>query len=154
MSVFMAYGVQNGRGGFVLAFQQRASYAVAGTAMGSVATAFHFFMLFDTGGFYVITAAMSITISIAGGMFALELTFMGELFPVEVRTSAVSIGYQVAAVFAGGLSPFIATGLYAWSGRQWWPIAGYVVIMRLITVVCTHLATKAARKTVPESEPA
>jgi MFS family permease len=116
-----------------------------GAAMASVAVAFPFFMLFNTGNFFVITAAMSITIGIACAMFALEPAVMGALFPVEVRTSAVSIGYQTAAVFAGGLSPFIATGLYAWSGRQWWPIAAYLAVMGLITVVSTHFATKAAK---------
>ncbi|WP_205754460.1 MFS transporter [Arthrobacter sp. CAU 1506] len=116
-----------------------------GAAMASVAVAFPFFMLFNTGNFIVIAVAMSITIGIACAMFALEPAVMGALFPVEVRTSAVSIGYQLAAVLAGGLSPFIATGLYAWSGRQWWPIAAYLSVMGLITLLATHMATKSAK---------
>ncbi|MFT4468489.1 MFS transporter [Arthrobacter sulfonylureivorans] len=116
-----------------------------GAAMASVAVAFPFFLLFNTGNFIVIAVAMSITIGIACAMFALEPAVMGALFPVEVRTSAVSIGYQLAAVLAGGLSPFIATGLYAWSGRQWWPIAAYLSVMGLITLLATHMATKSAK---------
>lgn len=116
-----------------------------GAAMASVAIAFPFFMLFNTGNFIVIAVAMSITIGIACAMFALEPAVMGALFPVEVRTSAVSMGYQLAAVLAGGLSPFIATGLYAWSGRQWWPIAAYLSVMGLITLLATHMATKSAK---------
>lgn len=117
-----------------------------GAALASIAVAFPFFMLFNTGNFLTIVIAMSITIGIACAMFALEPAIMGSLFPVEVRTSAVSMGYQVAAVFAGGLSPFIATGLYAWSGRQWWPIAAYLSLMGIITYVSAHFAMKTTKK--------
>ena len=123
-------------------FGHRRLFLIA--AMGSVAVAFPFFMLLNTGNFFIITGAMTICIALAAVMYALEPAIMGSLFPAEVRTSAVSLGYQVASVFAGGLSPFIAAGLYAWSGRQWWPIATYLMVMGLITFVSAHFATKHA----------
>src|SRR5699024_6047533 len=103
------------------------------------------FILFNTGNFVVITSAMIVTIGVACAMFALEPAVMGALFPPEIRTSAVSLGYQIAAVLAGGLSPFIATGLYAWSDGSWWPIAAYLSVMGLITLLCTHWATHTSR---------
>ena len=115
-------------------------------AAGSVAIAFPYFMLFNTGNFVVITVAMTLTIGIACVMFALEPAIMGSLFPTEIRTSAVSIGYQVAAVFAGGLSPFIATGLYALFDGAWWPIAAYIALMGVISFVSMWLAPGAARR--------
>ncbi|WP_079186525.1 MFS transporter [Streptomyces sp. CB01580] len=108
----------------------------------SVLLAFPFFLTVNTGNMVAVTIAMIVTIVVACVMYALQPSMMGSLFPAEVRSSAVSIGYQIAAVFAGGLSPFIATGLYAWSGEQWWPIAAYMMVMGLITWICTHLATK------------
>ncbi|AIY03170.1 Permeases of the major facilitator superfamily [Arthrobacter sp. PAMC 25486] len=117
-------------------------------AAASIVIAFPFFLMFNTGNFVVITLAMTAAIAIACAMFALEPAIMGSLFPVEIRTSAVSMGYQLAAVFAGGLSPFIATGLYAWSGRQWWPIAAYLAVLGIISFVSMHFATKAAKITV------
>lgn len=93
-----------------------------------------------------VTLAMVVTIVVACVMYALQPSMMSSLFPAEVRSSAVSMGYQVAAVFAGGLSPFIATGLYAWAGDEWWPVAAYMALMGAITFLCTHLATKGAKR--------
>lgn len=115
-------------------------------AAASVLIAFPYFLLFNTGSFAIIAAAMTVTIGIACVMFALEPAIMGSLFPTEIRTSAVSIGYQVAAVFAGGLSPFIATGLYALFDGAWWPIAGYIALMGIISFVSMWLAPAAARR--------
>lgn len=111
----------------------------------SVLVAFPYFMLFNTGSFGIIAMTMSVVIGIACVMFALEPAVMGALFPTEVRTSAVSLGYQIASVLAGGLSPFIATGLYAWSGGSWVPIALYVAAMGMISFVSMWWAPKAAR---------
>lgn len=111
----------------------------------SVLVAFPYFMLFNTGNFAVIAMTMSVVIGIACVMFALEPAVMGALFPTEVRTSAVSLGYQIASVLAGGLSPFIATGLYAWSGGSWVPIALYVAAMGAISFVSMWWAPRAAR---------
>ncbi len=36
---------------------------------------------------------------------------VGELFSTEVRYSGVALGHEVASIFAGGLSPLIATAL-------------------------------------------
>lgn len=114
-------------------------------AAASVLVAFPYFMLFNTGNFAVIAMTMSVVIGVACVMFALEPAVMGALFPTEVRTSAVSLGYQVASVLAGGLSPFIATGLYAWSGGSWVPIAFYVAGMGVISFVSMWWAPRAAR---------
>lgn len=115
-------------------------------AAASALVAFPYFMLFNTGNFAIIAAAMSVTIGIACVMFALEPAIMGSLFPTAIRTSAVSIGYQVAAVFAGGLSPFIATGLYALFDGAWWPIAAYITLMSIISFVSMWVAPAAARR--------
>ncbi|MBS3182450.1 MFS transporter [Leucobacter manosquensis] len=115
-------------------------------AAASVLVAFPYFLLFNTGNFAVIATAMSLTVGIACIMFALEPVIMGALFPAEIRTSAVSIGYQVAAVFAGGLSPFIATGLYTLFDGAWWPVAAYLALMGVISFASMWLAPAAARR--------
>ncbi|MGF6267318.1 hypothetical protein OKW49_008312 [Paraburkholderia youngii] len=38
---------------------------------------------------------------------------VGELFSTEVRYSGVALGHEVASIFAGGMSPLIATALLA-----------------------------------------
>jgi hypothetical protein len=46
----------------------------------------------------------------------------------------------LAAPFAGGLAPLIATALLGWSGGQPWPIALYMIGMVLITFSSVFLA--------------
>lgn len=41
-------------------------------------------------------------------------------------------GYQLAAPFAGGLAPLIASGLLGWSGGKPWPIAVYLIAMAAV----------------------
>ena len=51
-------------------------------------------------------------------MFATQPAFFSELFGTNVRYSGVSLGYQLTAVFAGGLAPFVATALLVWAGGR------------------------------------
>ena len=69
----------------------------------------------------------------------------------NVRYSGASLGYQITAIFAGGLAPFIATALLAQFNNASWPIALYIVGMAVITLVCTYLAgeTRLAATTDP-----
>jgi MHS family shikimate/dehydroshikimate transporter-like MFS transporter len=75
-----------------------------------------FFWLLDTGVAALIWLAIVLGFAVGNGaMFATQLAFFSELF---ARTSALVgfLGYQMSAVFAGGLAPFIATALLAWAG--------------------------------------
>jgi MFS transporter, MHS family, shikimate and dehydroshikimate transport protein len=80
-----------------------------------------------------------------GAMFATQPAFFSELFGTNVRYSGVSLGYQLSAVFAGGLAPFIATVLLAWAG-SYWPVALYVMAAGLISFVSVYLATESFRE--------
>jgi MFS transporter, MHS family, shikimate and dehydroshikimate transport protein len=44
-------------------------------------------------------------------MYGPQASFLTELFGTKVRYSGVSLGYNLASIFAGALSPLIATGL-------------------------------------------
>ena len=59
---------------------------------------------------------------------------MGELFSTEVRYSGMALGHEIASVFAGGLSPLIATALLA-HYHAVWPVALLLIGMGMITVV-------------------
>ena len=49
-------------------------------------------------------------------MYGPQASFFSELFGTRVRYSGASLGYQMASVFAGGLSPLTATFLLSRSG--------------------------------------
>jgi MHS family shikimate/dehydroshikimate transporter-like MFS transporter len=58
-----------------------------------------------------------------------------ELFGTEFRYSGAGVGYQVASVVGGGFTPFIAVGLVSLAGGSWHPVAGYLAIGCLISVL-------------------
>jgi hypothetical protein len=72
-------------------------------------------------------------------MYGPQAAFFSELFGANVRYSGASLGYQVTAIFAGGLAPFIATALLVQFNNASWPIALYIIGMSIITLVCTYL---------------
>jgi membrane protein implicated in regulation of membrane protease activity len=59
------------------------------------------------------------------------------------------LGYQMSAVFAGGLAPFIATALLAWAGSSW-PVALHIMAVSLISFVSVYLTTEIFRGALTE----
>jgi MFS transporter, MHS family, shikimate and dehydroshikimate transport protein len=115
-----------------------------------VLLAFPFFWLLDTGVAALIWLAIVLGFAVGNGaMFATQPAFFSELFGTNVRYTGVSLGYQMSAVFAGGLAPFIATALLAWVG-SYWPVALYIMAVSLISFVSVYLATETFRGALTE----
>jgi MFS family permease len=112
---------------------------------GAVVTAlfaFPLFWLFDTGSTPLVWLALIVALTLShGAMYAPQAAFLSELFGTRVRYSGASLGAQLASVLAGGLSPFIATGLLRQYGSGG-PLALYVIAMAVITIVSVLLATE------------
>jgi MHS family shikimate/dehydroshikimate transporter-like MFS transporter len=112
--------------------------------------AFPFFWLLNTETPALIWLAIVLAFAVGNGaMFATQPALFSELFGTNVRYSGVSLGYQLSAVFAGGLAPFIATALLAWAG-SYWPVALYVAGVALISLVSVYLATETFRVELSE----
>jgi len=106
--------------------------------------AFPFFWLVNTSNVSWMTLA--VVVALVGGhaaMYGPQASFFSELFGTRVRYSGASLGYQLASVLAGGLSPLIATGLLQRTGASW-PIALFVVGMAAVTTVSVFLAHETA----------
>ncbi len=115
-----------------------------------VLLAFPFVLLLDTGVAVVIWLAIVLGFVVGNGvMVATQLAFFSELFGTDVSYNGVSLGYQVSAVFAGGLAPFIATAWLAWAAR-YWPVALYIMSVSLISFVSVYLATETFRGELTE----
>ena len=70
--------------------------------------------------------------SVAYGTLA---AMFSELFGANVRYSGASLGYQGAAIFAGGMAPLVATLLLKLSGGASWVLAVYLMVMAAISLV-------------------
>lgn len=111
-----------------------------------------FFWLVDTQNQNLIWLALALALGIGhAAMYGPQAAYLSEMFGTRVRYSGVSIGYQLASPLAGGLAPIIATALLNRYGEPW-PIAQYVIVVSLITMVSVYLATETFRKDISQDE--
>jgi metabolite-proton symporter len=111
--------------------------------------AFPFFWLLDTRDPQMIWVAIAIGVAIGhAAMYGPQASFFSELFGTRVRYSGASLGYQLASVFAGGLSPLIATELLIQAEGNFTPVAIYMVGLAAITVVSVFFAAETFQKNI------
>src|SRR5262245_9375629 len=119
---------------------RRPVYLAGALALGLFA--FPFFWLVDSGVPVLIWLALVLGLTAVAAMYGPQAAFFSELFGTNVRYSGASLGSQLAAPFAGGLAPLIATALLGWSGGRPWPVALYMIGMVLITFSSVFLAVE------------
>ncbi|ABG05272.1 major facilitator superfamily MFS_1 [Rubrobacter xylanophilus DSM 9941] len=117
----------------------------------SLVFAFPFFWLLNTGIEPLIWLAIILGVNLGhDAMYGPQASFFAELFGTRVRYSGASLGYQLASVIAGGLSPFIATALLAAFGYG--AVALYTAAMALITLISVVLATETFREDIAATQ--
>jgi hypothetical protein len=67
-----------------------------------------------------------------------QASWIPELFGTRVRYTGASLGYQLGAPLAGGLAPIIAASLVEVSGKQFWPLALYIILVAVLSLICVH----------------
>ena len=103
--------------------------------------AYPLFWLLDTGSPPLVWLALIVAFVFShAAMYGPQAAFLSELFGTRVRYSGASLGAQLAAVLAGGTSPFIATLLLANYGTG--ALALYVIAMAIVTIVAVILASE------------
>jgi MFS transporter, MHS family, shikimate and dehydroshikimate transport protein len=113
--------------------------------------AFPFFWLLDTRSAPLIWLAIVLAVNIGhDAMYGPQAAYFSELFGTRVRYTGASLSYQLSSVLAGGLAPLIATALLAWMGSS--AVAAYVVLMALVTVVSTCLASETFQREISEDQ--
>jgi MHS family shikimate/dehydroshikimate transporter-like MFS transporter len=110
--------------------------------------AFPFFWLIETSisGLMVLAIVLALALGHAA-MYGPQASFFSELFGTRVRYSGASLGYQLASVIAGGLSPLIATGLLKRYGGSW-PIALFIIGLATVTTISVYHAAETAHSDI------
>jgi MFS family permease len=117
-------------------FDRRHLYTV-GIVLLAAAT-FPALALMGTGS----TAVIVVTIVLVLGViypivYAPEASLFAELFPTRVRYTGISVVYQLSGIVASGLTPLILAYLLKTAGGGLSLIVGYVVVVSVISAVCT-----------------
>ena len=121
-------------------------------AVFSLLFAFPFFWLMNTESAVLIWLAIILSLVLGhDAMYGPQAAYFAELFGTRVRYSGASLGYQLASVLAGGLSPLIATALLAAYGFT--AVAWYLAGMALITIIAVITAAETFRGDIVEERP-
>ncbi|MGA8112496.1 MAG: MFS transporter [Actinocatenispora sp.] len=119
---------------------------LAGAVLAAV-SAFPLFALIDSGNTPLIWLAIVVGWGLAAcGMFGVEGAFFAELYPTNVRYSGISIVYQIGVLPSGAIGPVVAGALVAAFDNHSWPVAAYVLIGALITIVALLLSPETHRR--------
>jgi MHS family shikimate/dehydroshikimate transporter-like MFS transporter len=117
---------------------------------GAVMTAlwaYPMFWLLDTASPPLVWLALIVAFVFShAAMYGPQAAFLSELFGTRVRYSGASLGAQLAAVLAGGTSPFIATLLLANYGAN--ALSLYVIAMALVTIIAVLLASETHKRDI------
>ncbi|MGX9901413.1 MFS transporter [Arthrobacter sp. SA17] len=111
-------------------------YTVVAGASTMLLMAFPFFWAVQTGDFIMVLLVLVLTCNVGRDLcYSVQPAYFTELFEPKLRYSGASVGPQVAAVFAGGFAPLIATALIGPEFDRYWLVALYMVVTSLITIV-------------------
>jgi MHS family shikimate/dehydroshikimate transporter-like MFS transporter len=115
-------------------FGRRRIYML-GALVGTL-SAVPFFLALDARATVWIVICAVLLANVAHDMVvSVQQPLFTELFGTRFRYSGAGVGYQVASVVGGGFTPFIAIGLVNMAGGSWHPVAAYLALGCLISLL-------------------
>lgn len=112
-----------------------------------------FYALLHTGSYPLIVTAIAIALIGQGSTQAVQPSLMSEQYHAAIRYSGVSVAYQFATVVWSGPTPILAALVVAWAG-SYWPLAAYIVMASIISVLAIIPLREAAGQDLGRIEPA
>lgn len=82
-------------------------------------------------------------------VYAVQSTWLAELFGTQVRYTGASLPYQLAGIITSGPAPLISAWLFA-TYQATWPIAGYIAVTAVISLVCAYFLAETFRRNLSE----
>ncbi|GAA4548538.1 MFS transporter [Pseudonocardia xishanensis] len=134
---------------------------IAGT-LGHLVLAFPILLLLANAPSFAAVGLTLLLFMLLSGVQSSGLVLFSELFPVRVRYTGAALSYNLAAVIAGGFSPYIATLLVASTGSPtspaWWIIGvsviGLIALFSIRETAYGRSDRGAEEKVEPVADPA
>lgn len=112
------------------------------------------FMLLNTGTTWGIVLATVIAFGVLWAPVTAVLgTLCSEIFSANVRYTGITLGYQLGAALAGGTAPLIATGLLAKYDGDWVPVAWYLAVTVVISLIAIFCASRIKPTPIVQTQP-
>ncbi|MFD8934409.1 MFS transporter [Streptomyces sp. NPDC059578] len=126
----------------------RRPLCLAGSAL-SVVWMFPLVALLDTGEPVLMFLGFMVALIAFITMFAVIAAYLPELYEPRVRCTGAAVGYNLAGVLGGAVTPIVATALSE-GARPPWGVAGWLTGVAVLSLACFV----ALPETRPEPEPA
>ena len=115
---------------------RRKMYMIGAVTVGVFG--FIYFGLLGTAKPWLMFLAIALSLIPHGMQYGPQAALIAEAFTPRLRYSGASLGYQLAAIFAGGPAPLIATALVA-TYPSGYAIALYIAACALISLIAVWL---------------
>ncbi|WP_405611164.1 MFS transporter [Streptomyces sp. NBC_00076] len=116
------------------------AFGAAGIALWAVPM----FLLIDTGSLLWLAVSTFVASCFLSIMYGPQAALFAELFTPEMRYTGASLGYQIAAVFGGGLAPFVMVLLLETTGTSM-AVSGYIIGLAVIALLSIKVLAGRAR---------
>jgi metabolite-proton symporter len=119
---------------------------IAGAVL-TFAWAIPYFLLLDSGSSAFVFLAVFLSLIPHDMQYGPQAALIAESFTTRLRYSGAGLGYQLASVVAGGPAPLLAAWLLH-TFNSTLPIAAYIMLGAVVTVIATVLLPDPAREQV------
>jgi MFS transporter, MHS family, shikimate and dehydroshikimate transport protein len=117
-------------------------------------SAFPFFLLLNTGSFWLITLGYVIVLNFGHNLVgAVQPSLFAEMFPSKNRYSGVAGARELAGIVTAGLTPFIAALLAGPDNTRWYLVSGYVVLGAIVSLISIALVKETKGRDLTNPEP-
>jgi MFS family permease len=122
-------------------------------ALFSAVWAVPFFLLAETRHPVLIALAFMVEMGIgSAAMFGPQAVYFAELFGPGLRYSGFAFARELGSILAGGPAPFLAALLVAWMAGEPWGVAGYAILLSLITAFAVWCGPETYRSDITAEE--
>lgn len=105
-----------------------------------------FFLFVNAGPLALLPIIVILGMNVAhDSIYGPQAAWFAEQFPLRVRYSGVSLGYQLGTVLSGGLTPLIAAALFTAGGNTPWLICAYLTLLAGLSLAAALAAKDPTR---------
>ncbi|WP_243788472.1 MFS transporter [Saccharopolyspora gloriosae] len=87
----------------------------------------------------VVVIVLGFILACHGGV-GVQMSYFPELFGTRYRYAGVTLGREFSSVLGGGVAPLLCTALVAAFAGSWIPVAVYMSLMALVSLIATWLS--------------
>jgi MFS family permease len=132
-------------------WSRRSTYALG--CLFLIGFAAPYFALLETREPALVVLAVVLSLAVGHALlYSVQASLIPELFGTRLRYTGASLGYQLAAPFAGGLAPIIAATLAEYFPGRYWPLALYIILISVLSLVCVRALAETSRKDLSSHE--